>query len=92
MTVTIDIPQEAADLLQKVFGSNLNRSAIEALALEGYRSGKLSRFEVQKIVGFDNRWDTEEWLAAHGATLNYSIADLHADHKTLNDIMGPSRS
>ena len=90
MTVSIDISKDAQELLQGAFGENLSRAALEAMALEGYRSDKLSRFDIQRILGFDNRWETEEWLGARGATLNYSLADLEADRRTLDQVLGRS--
>ena len=89
MDVTIEISGEAGEVLRHAFGEDLSRAAMEAMAVEGYRSGRLSRYEVQKILRFDNRWDAEEWLAAHGLDLNYSVADLEADRQTLKDILGP---
>ena len=65
---------------------------MEALAIQGYRSNKLSRFAVQTILGFDNLWDTEEWLGDHGVVSNYSLADLEADRQTLDRLLGPITS
>jgi hypothetical protein len=92
MTVSIEIPQDAEALLRQAFGSRLNRAALESLAVEGYREGRLSRFEVQRILGFDNRWEVEEWLGGHGANVRYSTADLEADRRTLHEMLGPEKS
>jgi hypothetical protein len=83
MTVSIVIPESAEEALRGAFGDNLNRAALEAMAIEGYRTGKLSFYQVQQILGFDNRWETEEWLGAHEVDRNYSLADLEADRRTL---------
>ncbi len=61
----------------------------EAGALAGYLAGTLSRYQVQQLLGFDNRWDAEEWLGAHAATVQYTIADLDQDRATLNALLGP---
>jgi hypothetical protein len=89
MTVSIDIPKHAEDTLRKAFGDALNRTALEALAIEGYRAGKLSRFDVQLILGLESRWETEEWLGDRGVHLNYSLADLESDRDTLESVLGP---
>lgn len=86
--MTIDVPDAAGEVLRDAFGNTFSLAALEAIASEGYRSGKLSRYEVQKILGFDNRWETDEWLGAHGLHGDYSVADLEADRRTLEDILG----
>ena len=75
-----------------VFGdanSLLRLTGHEAEALAGYLAGTLSRYQVQKMLGFDNRWDAEEWLGAQGATVQYTIADLDQDRATLDALLGP---
>ena len=62
---------------------------MEHIALNGYTKGTLSRFQVQRLLGFDNRWDTEDWLGRHGASVQYSLADLDADRATLDRLLGP---
>ena len=83
ITVQMDIPEQAEELLRDAFGDNLNRAALEAIAIEGYRSGKLSRYDVQRLLGFEDRWETESWFSGKGVHLNYHLEDLEADRKTL---------
>lgn len=83
MTVSIDIPKQAEDFLRSAFGENLGRAALEAIAIEGYRSDKLSSHEVQTLLGFEDRWETDAWLAKKGVYLNYRLEDLQADRRTL---------
>jgi hypothetical protein len=92
MTVSIDISAEAEELLRGAFGNNLSRAALEAFAIEGYRMGKFTRYGIQALLGFDNRWDTDEFLGAHGVDMNYSLDDLEADRRTLDRILGPAKS
>lgn len=91
MNVTIHIPDEFVGPLYEAYGSDLSRAAIEQLALEGYRTEKLNLFQVQKLLGFDNRWETERWLGQHGAYVQYGLHDLEADRETLDRILGPVR-
>lgn len=88
MTTFIELPNPIDDLLRQAFGTNLSRAALEAMSIEGYRSGKLSRFQVQQILGFGDRWETEEWLGSHQVSVNYTVADLNADRDTLNKLLG----
>lgn len=64
------------------------RSALEGVALHGYRSGALSVFQVQELLGFLDRQQTQTWLGMHGAHRSYSFADLDADRATLDKLFG----
>jgi hypothetical protein len=86
MQLTLEIPDDLVSALRAAHGDNLPRAAIEQLAVEGYRSGKLSRFQVQQLLGFDNRWDAEAWLGKKGLNLNYSAEDLVADVNFLSGL------
>ncbi|MBI5762556.1 MAG: UPF0175 family protein [Planctomycetes bacterium] len=90
MTLSLNIPDEAEHTLYEAWGKDLSRAAVEALAIEGYRTGKLSRFEVQTLLGLQDRWGTEEWLGAHGVNLNYSLSDLEADRAAIKRRFGPA--
>jgi hypothetical protein len=83
MTISIEIPASAEKLLRAAFGENLSRATLEAIAVDGYRSGKLSRYEAQTLLGFTDRWETEAWFASKGVQLNYGLEDLEADRRTL---------
>ena len=88
MQVTVEIPDALVQRLRDAVGEDLGRAAIERFAREGYETGKLSRYEVQQLLGFDNRWETERWLGEHGVGMNYSSDDLESDRKTLDEVLG----
>ena len=90
MTLRLEISDDAHRALNEAWGQDLSRAALEALSIEGYRTGKLSRHDVQTLLGFQNRWETEEWLGSHGVCMNYSLEDLEADRATLNRVLGPA--
>jgi hypothetical protein len=58
MNVAIELPKEIASSLAGP-GEDLSRIALEALAAQGYRDGKLSHSEVQRLLGFNSRWETD---------------------------------
>jgi predicted HTH domain antitoxin len=89
MAVTIDIPADAERLLRQAFGDDLERTALEAIAVEAYRGGKLTTYEVQLLLGFEDRWETETWLGGRGVFRNYGPEDLEADRETLQRVLGP---
>jgi len=81
MLIEIQIPDDAAQALSARY-PDLSRAALEALALEGYRSGRLSGGKVKEMLGFVTIMQVHAFLKEHGVYLNYSIADLELDIKT----------
>jgi predicted HTH domain antitoxin len=77
MSVTIEMPEEIEQQLQKEW-ENLPRRALEALAVEGYRSGALTRAQVGRMINL-NFWETEAFLKEREAYLHYSEEDLEQD-------------
>lgn len=79
----IRIPAAIEQPLTRAFGADLEDAALEALAIEGYRTAKLTAGEVAKIVGLETSIEGQRWLARHGVSLNYSLGDLEADRVSL---------
>jgi len=86
--ITIHIPDDAEKAFREAWGDNLDRTALEALVIEAYRTGKLGISQVRRLLGLESRWETEAWLGNRGVNWNYSIDDLEADRKTLDRILG----
>jgi hypothetical protein len=64
MNVTIQIPDELArDLAAS--GGDLSRRALEAFALEEYKSGHLTRPAMRKLLGFATRAQLDGFLKVH---------------------------
>lgn len=62
---------------------DLSRAALEALALEGYRSVRLSEAQVRRMLGFRTRMQVHAFLKAHNVYLNYSVQELENDLESL---------
>lgn len=77
MPITIELPEEIEHQLETAWG-NLSRRALEALAVEGYRSGDLSAGQVAEMLSL-SAWETESFLKERGALLDYSADDLRRD-------------
>ncbi len=84
--VAIELPEEIASRLGEP--GDLSRVALEALAAQGYRSGKLTHAEVQKMLGLTSRWETDSFLKQAGAYLDYTEADLEQDLAISRQITG----
>ena len=78
MNVAIELPQDIASNLAGPH-DDLSRVALEALAAQGYRDGKLTHAEVQQMLGFNSRSQTDAFLKQAGAYLDYTEADLERD-------------
>ena len=78
MKIEIEIPDELAHALAGRCG-DLSRAALEAIALEGYRSRWLSDGQVRRLLGFSTRIKVHEFLKEHNVYLNYSTEDLKQD-------------
>ncbi|MGC1274328.1 MAG: UPF0175 family protein [Planctomycetaceae bacterium] len=87
MQLTLDIPDDLAAALRAAHGDDLGRAALERLTLDGYRSGRLSLHQVERLLGFADRYQTEAWLGREGANWNYSLDDLDADRQTLDRLL-----
>jgi hypothetical protein len=79
--IRLNIPDEVAAQIASN-GRDLSRAALEALALEGYRSQRLSESEIQRLLGFETRMEVHAFLKLHGAYLHYSVADLEHDRES----------
>ena len=76
--IAIELPEDIAGRLA-VGDQDLSRLTLESLAAQGYRNGKLSHAEVQRILSLTSRWDTDVFLKQAGAYIDYTEADLERD-------------
>lgn len=88
MAITIHVPSDAESIFRDAWGDGLDRAALEALVIEGYRSGRLGISQVRRLLALEARWDAERWLGERGIEMNYSIDDLESDRRTLDDLFG----
>ena len=85
--ITIDLPDAIVKELGRDPGE-ITRRVLEAVVLEAYRSQRLSRGEVRRLLGLS--WqETEDFLAKHGISYHYTMDDLNADRANLDRILGP---
>jgi len=65
MDVTVHIPEELARRLTAA-GGDLSRRALEALALEEYRAGRLTTAELGRVLGLGTAAALDDFLKVHG--------------------------
>jgi len=82
--ITIELP----DAIVRDLGDSpdeITRRVLEAVVLEGYRTQRLSRGEVRRLLGLS--WqETEDFLARHGLPYHYTADDLNDDRQNLETL------
>ncbi|MFC5860696.1 UPF0175 family protein [Acidicapsa dinghuensis] len=92
MQVTLEIPEDFAQKLVAQ-GQYPSRAALEAVALEGYRSGVLSAFQARCMLGFTTRYEFDGFLKAHNVWEHaYGLEDLEQDRADLSTFEPLSQS
>jgi hypothetical protein len=84
--VTLELPEELARFLAN--SGNLERAALEAIALEAYREQKLSTGDLRRLLGYRTRLQVHAFLKAHRVPLQYGLADLEHDRQAGDVIPG----
>ena len=87
MEITIELPNDLTDRPDPA------RETLEAVAIAGYRSGKLTGFEASRLLGFGSRFEFEALLKQRGIQEHaYSAGDLADDVSAIRTFDEPKRS
>jgi len=78
MQIHLNVPEEIARTIGDDARS-VERAALEALVLEGVRSGSLSRGQVRRLLGFQTRYEVDGFLKAHGLAVQESLEEVQRD-------------
>jgi hypothetical protein len=79
--ITVRIPDDLARRLGTV--GEIERRALEALALEEFKLGHLTKPELRQLLGFGTRMKLDEFLKAHNVYEPYTLADLERERRDL---------
>ena len=86
MDVTVHIPDElAAHLGGEAAHDQLERRAQEAFALEELRAGRITEFQLRKMLGL-GRIELDGFLKEHGVYPDYTLEDLEEERRTLKEL------
>lgn len=85
MNVAIELPDDIAKQLETAW-QDMPRRVLEAVAVEGYRSGALTRGHVQQLLNL-SWWETEAFLKERQAYLHYDEGDLEQDRAALDRVL-----
>ncbi|HEU0157473.1 MAG TPA: UPF0175 family protein [Stellaceae bacterium] len=82
MEITLHIPDELADLLDTT--GDIERRALEALALAEYQAGQLTRPDLRRLLGFETRYELDGFLKTHGVNEGITLEEFERDRETLD--------
>lgn len=63
-----------------------DRTALDGLAAEGYRTGVLTETQLMRLLGLPSRAHVHDWLRAREIPYRYTEADLNKDLETLHNL------
>lgn len=78
MQVTLNLPEELIQCFAKD-AAELSQAAVEALVLEGVRSGRLSVAQGRRVLGFPSRHQMETFLKLHSVDLPLTMEQVRSD-------------
>ena len=84
MEVTVEIPDE----LTAHTGRETSRELLEAYALQGYSQGKLTAYQVGRLLGLETPMEVDAFLKAHEVYLEQDEEDFAEDAKTSRHLHG----
>lgn len=82
MDFTVHIPDEIAPQLQ-AGGVDLSRQALEAIALEAYKSERITKKQLREMLGL-TRYQLDGFLKDRGVMEEYTWEDLERDRATFS--------
>jgi hypothetical protein len=81
MNLVLHISDDFAERL--IDGGDLERQALEALAVEAYRAGRLTKPELRRLLGFGSRLALDAFLVSREVFGTYTEQDLARDRQDL---------
>ena len=81
MNLVVEIPDDVAAHLAA--DGDVGRQALEALAVESYRAGRLTKPELRRMLGFGTRAALDGFLKARAVFEPYSADDIARDREAV---------
>ena len=82
MNVTLRIPDDLAARMTAA-GADLERRALEALVLEEFRAGRMTKAELRRALGFGGLDEVDGFLKAHAAFEPYTSDEVDREVQAL---------
>jgi len=81
MDVTVQIPDDLASRMGA--GCDLSRRALEALAAQEHKRGRLTKPDLRRLLGFETGDQIDEFLKEHEVFEDYTLEDLDREREGL---------
>jgi hypothetical protein len=85
--VSLEIPEDLGRRIAADPGE-LPRAALEGLALEAIRAGKLTVSQARRLLGIRSRYEMDGFLKAHGVLLDLTLEDVRRDNEVARVLPG----
>jgi hypothetical protein len=85
VAVTVQLPEDVATILQDL-DKDLSITALKSLAAESYRSKVLTDAQIMRLLGFESRFELDEFLKEHKIYFDYSLDEVERDVKASQQI------
>ncbi len=87
MSITINLPDSIVHHIS-ADADDIRDKLLESFAVEGYRSGSLTSYEVGKLLGLETRMQVDEFLKRHELFLEYSEEELEEQRQAIRQVTG----
>jgi hypothetical protein len=79
--IWLDLPDAAIAQLAEE-GRDLSRTALEALAIDAYRTNRITAHQLCTLLAIPSHYELDAFLKQHGVPLEYSIDDFEREGAT----------
>jgi hypothetical protein len=83
MNLTLEIPDDIA-LRLTAGGRDLSRAALEMIAAEADREDRITKPELQRLLGIATSYQLDGFLKSHGVWIEYSLEDAAREQSSLD--------
>lgn len=83
MEVSFHIPDDIATRMTSGAAVDLSRHALEALAAEEYRQGKIHKPDLRRLFGFETSYEIDGFLKAHKVYDDFTLEEINQQAATL---------
>ena len=88
MVINLELPDDVEQDMEGMDKAALHRKIMEIAAVEAYRQRRIGTAGVRRMLGFEDRWETIEFLSTHKAYPNYDLEDLEQDRASIARVEG----
>lgn len=86
MQVALHIPDDVAELIRLTDGQDIARHILESYAIHAYQTRLLSEAQLRRLLGFETRYELDDFLTAHQVPRTYTLEDLQQDRQAAREL------